>query len=56
MLFQNTVTLKKCGVANFADIIKVVITLTEKTFRKSAIVKRIPSFKSKYNSYLYFPI
>ena len=54
--FQNTVILKRPGVANFADIIKVAIILVKITLKNSIKVKRVTDYTLKYNFYLYYPV
>ena len=52
--FQNTLILRKPGVAVFADIIKIVTIFIETVIQDSRKVKRIISYVSKSNLYLYF--
>ena len=53
-LFQNTVILRRPGVAIFADIIKIITRFIKKISK--AQVKRIRTYASKCNLYLYFLI
>ena len=41
--------LKRPGVANFADIINIAITLSKKTINNSIKVKKITNYVSKRN-------
>ena len=55
-LFQNTFILRRPKVAIFADIIKIVTILIKAIFKEFFKVKRIRTFASKWNLYLYFLI
>ena len=55
-LFQNTFILRKPKVAIFADIIKIVTILNKAIFNEFFKVKRIHTFASKWNLYMYFLI
>ena len=44
ILFQNTIILRSPGVANFAGIIKIAITLTKIFLKNSIKVKRITNY------------
>ena len=55
-MFQNTFLLRRSGVANFADIIKVSTMFIKPTFKDSRKVKRIRNYALKRNLYLYFSI
>lgn len=46
-LFQNTIILRKPGVANFTNIIKITITL----FQQLLKVKTITNYVLKFNFY-----
>ena len=50
--FQKTLTLRRPGVAIFADIIKIVTTFIKTILKYSRKVRKIRS--SKWNLYLYF--
>ena len=52
--FQNTFTLKRPGVAIFADIIKIVTMFVKTIIQDSRKVERIINYISKSNLYLYF--
>ena len=56
LLFQNTVILKRPGVAIFANIIKIVTIFIKTIFKDSRKVKRIRKYVSKCNLYLHFLI
>ena len=43
-LFQNAVILRRPGVANFENIIRIAIKLIKTTFKISIIVKGIPNY------------
>ena len=47
---------KKAGVANFADIIKIITMFIIVIFKGSRKVKRIKNYVSKCNLYIYFLI
>ena len=53
--FQNTVILRRPGVAIFADIIKIVTIFIKEIFKDSK-VKKIIIYESKCNLYWYFLI
>ena len=53
-LFQNTVILRRPGIAIFADIIKIVTFFIETILKDSRKVKGIKNFVSKCNLYMYF--
>ena len=53
---QNSVILRRSGVAIFADIIKIITRFIEKKFRDSRKVKTIRNYVPKYNLYLYLLI
>ena len=53
-LFQNPVILKRHGLANFADLVKVTTTLIKTTYEKSIKVKRIINYVVICNFCLYF--
>ena len=55
-LFQNNFILRRPKVAIFADIIKIVTILIKAIFKEFFKVKRICTFASKWNLYLYFLI
>ena len=55
-IFQNTFILRRPGVANFDDIIKIVPIFIKTIFKDSRNVKRIGNYGSKCNLYLYFLI
>ena len=55
-LFQNTVILRRHGVAIFADSIKILTRFIKKIFKVSGKVKRSRNYVSKWNLYLYFLI
>ena len=55
-LFQNTVILRRHGVAIFADNIKIIRRIIKKKFKDSRKIKRIRTNASKCNLYLYFLI
>ena len=55
-LFQNSFILRKPKVAIFADIIKIVTILNKAIFKEFFKVKRIHTFASKWNLYMYFLI
>ena len=52
--FQNTLILRRPGVAIFADIIKIVTIFIKTIIQDSRKVKRIINYASKSKSYLYF--
>ena len=56
LLFQNTFLLRRPGVANFADIIKVSTIFIKPTFKDSLKVKGIGNYALKRNLYLYLSI
>ena len=56
LLFQNTVILRRPGVAIFANIIKIVTIFIKTIFKDSRKVKRIRKYVLKCNLYLYFLI
>ena len=51
--FQNTLTLRRLGVAIFADIIKIVTMFIKTIIQDSRKVKRIINYVSKSNLYLF---
>ena len=55
-LFQNTVILRRLGVATFANIIKIITRFIKKIFEDSRKVNRIRNYVSDCNLYLYFLI
>ena len=52
-IFQNPFILRKAGVANFADITKIVTMCIQKTFKDSKEFN-IRNYVLKYNLYSYF--
>ena len=56
LFLQNTLILRKPGVAIFADIIKIVTMIIKRIFKDSTEVKRIRNYVLKCNLYLYFLI
>ena len=52
-IFQNHFILRKAGVANFADITKIVTMCIRKTFKDSKGFD-IRNYALKYNLYPYF--
>ena len=52
--FQNTLILRRSGVAIFADIIKIVTMFIKAIIEDSKKVKRIINYVSKFSLYLYF--
>ena len=52
--FQNTLILRRPGVAIFADIIKIVTMFIKTIIQDSRKVKRIINYVSKSSLYLYF--
>ena len=56
LFFQNTVILRKPGVAIIADINKIITRFIKKIFKDSRKVKRIRNYVLKCNLYLYFLI
>ena len=52
--FQNTLILRRPGVAIFADIIKIVTMFIKTIIKDSRKVKRIRNYESKSKLYLYF--
>ena len=46
-LFQNTVILRRSGVAIFADINKIITRFIKKSFKDSRKVKRIRNYVPK---------
>ena len=52
--FQNTLILRRPGVAIFADIIKIVTMFIKAIIEDSKKVKRIINYVSKSSLYLYF--
>ena len=52
--FQNTLILRRPGVAIFADIIKIVIMFIKKIIQDSRKVKIVINYVSKSSLYLYF--
>ena len=52
--FQNTLILRRSGVAIFADIIKIVTVFIKAIIENSKKVKRIINYVSKSSLYLYF--
>ena len=55
-LFKNIFILRRPGVANFAEIIKILTILIEKIFKDSKKVKMFRNYVPKCNRYLYFLI
>ena len=55
-LFQNTVILRRPGVAIFADIVKIITRFIKQIFKDSREAKRIRNYLLKCNLYLYFLI
>ena len=55
-LFQVTIILRNPRVANFADIIKIVIIFIKTTFKESKKVKKIRNYALKCNPHLNFSI
>ena len=55
-LFQNTVILRKPGVAIFADIIKLVTFFIKIILKNSRKAKIIKNFVSKCNLHMHFLI
>ena len=55
-LFQNTVILRRPGVAIFVDIIKISTRFIKKIFKDSRKAKRVRIYELKCNLYLYFLI
>ena len=55
-LFQETVILRRPGVAILADIIKIITRFVKKIFKDSRKVIRIRNYVPKFNLYLYFLI
>ena len=53
-LYWNILILRRPGVANFADIIKIVTMFIKKIFRDSKKFKRIRNYVPKCNLYLIF--
>ena len=53
---SNYFFLRRHGVANFADIMKIVIIFNKETFQDSKEIKRIRYFALKNIFHLYFPI
>ena len=53
-LSQNIFTLRRPGVANFADIIRIETIFVTRTFKNSKKVKRIGSSLLELNLYLHF--
>ena len=52
--FQNTLILRRSGLAIFADIIKIVTMFIKAIIEDSKKVKRIINYVSKSSLYLYF--
>ena len=52
--FKNTLILRRPGVANFADIVKIGTVFIKTIIQDSGKVKRIINYVSKSNLYLYF--
>ena len=52
--FQNTLILRRPGVAIFADNIKIVTMFMKTIIQDSIKVERIKNYVSKSNLYLYF--
>ena len=52
-LFQNTVILRRPGVAIFADIIKIITRFNKQIFKGSGKAKRIRNYVLKRNRYRY---
>ena len=48
-LFQNTSILRRSRVANFVDVIKILIIFIKTTFKGSNTVKTIRNYKLKWN-------
>ena len=55
-LFQNTITLRRPGVAIFADIIKIITRFIKEIFKDSRKPKRIRNYVLKCNLYLFLDI
>ena len=55
-LFQNTVILRRPGVAIFVGIMKIITRFTKQIFRDSRKAKKIRNYVLKCNLYLYFLI
>ena len=63
-MFQNTVILRRPGVAIFADIIKIIARFTKKIFKDSRKAKRIRNYVLKsiyiciswHNKICWFPV
>ena len=55
-LFQNTVILRRPGVAIFADIIKIITRFIKKIFKDSRKAKKVRNYVLKINLYQYFLI
>ena len=53
-LFQNNCILRRTGVANFANIIKIVTVFIKRIFKDSKNVKRTRNYVPKCSLYLYF--
>ena len=53
-LFQNTFILRRPGVVNFADIIKIATMFIKKSFKDSKTPERIRNYVLNRNLYLYF--
>ena len=51
---QKTLILRRPGVAIFADIDKIVTTFIKTILKYSRKVRKIRSYVSKWNLYLYF--
>ena len=55
-LFQNTVILRRPGIAIFADIIKTKIRFIKQIFKGSRKCKILRNYVLKFNLYLYLLI
>ena len=53
-LFQQTIVLRRPGVAIFVDIIKIIIRFIKQIFKDSRKVRIIRNYELKCNLYLYF--
>ena len=56
IFFQKIFILRRPEVAIFADIIKILTTFIKTILKDSRKVRRIRSYVSKWNLYLYFLI
>ena len=56
IFFQKTFILRRSEVAIFADIIKILTTFIKAILKDSRKVRRITSYVSEWNLYLYFLI